>query len=71
MGLGMAATRSKNRRTSVVLPTEALQRVNVIATANGVSAAWVIRTAVIRFLEQQGGQIDLPLIIPGRSSEAG
>ena len=66
----MAATRRKSVRTSVVLPEDDLERVTTIANANGVSAAWVIRTAVARFLEQQGDQIELPLRLPGRSEEA-
>lgn len=67
---GMAATRRKSVRTSVVLPEDDFDRVTTIASANGVSTAWVIRTAIARFLDQQGDQIELPLRLPGRSEDA-
>ena len=51
-------------RTSVILPEDTHARVQALASANGVSAAWIIRAAVIRFLEQQGEQIELPLRLP-------
>lgn len=38
-------------RTSVILPKEAYERVQEIAEANDVSSAWVIRQAVLSYLE--------------------
>lgn len=60
----MPASSRKTVRTSVILPEKAHAQIQAIASANGVSAAWVIRTAVTRFLEQQGEQIELPLVQP-------
>lgn len=36
-------------------------RVQALADANQVSAAWVIRLAVQRFLDEHQGQLELPL----------
>jgi hypothetical protein len=60
----MQANSRRTVRTSVILPEDAHARVQALAGANGVSAAWVIRTAVMRFLDQQGEQIELPLRLP-------
>lgn len=51
----------KTVRTSVMLPEETHSRVQALADANHVSAAWVIRTAVQRFLDEHQGQLELPL----------
>jgi ribbon-helix-helix CopG family protein len=59
----MAGTR-KSIRTSVILPEEAHARIHALADANHVSAAWVIRAAVLRFLEEHDGQTELPLRLP-------
>jgi hypothetical protein len=45
----------------VLLPEEAHLQVQALADANSVSAAWVIRLAIQRFLNEQGGQLELPL----------
>ena len=59
------ATRPKNNiRTSVILPEQAHARIEALATANDVSTAWVIRHAILRFLEEHGGQTELPLRLP-------
>lgn len=63
----MAGSEKKSIRTSVILPEEAHARVLALADANDVSTAWVIRAAVLRFLEEQGGQTKLSL----RQSRAG
>jgi hypothetical protein len=49
----------------VILPEQAHARIAALAVANDVSAAWVIRHAVLRFLEEQGDQAELPLRRPG------
>ena len=60
----MPATK-KTVRTSVILPQETHARVQALADASRVSAAWVIRAAVIRFLEEHGDkQNELPLRLP-------
>ena len=61
---GIVAAGKKVVRTSVILPEDAHARVQALASANGVSAAWIIRTAVIRFLDQHEEQIELPLRLP-------
>jgi predicted DNA-binding protein len=55
---------SKSIRTSVILPTEAHTRIQALAEANNVSAAWIIRAAVLQFLEEYGDQTQLPLRLP-------
>ncbi|MCP1561928.1 UNVERIFIED_ORG: putative transcriptional regulator [Methylobacterium sp. SuP10 SLI 274] len=57
----MAGSEKKSVRTSVILPEEAHARVQALADANDVSAAWVIRAAILRFLDEHGGQTELPL----------
>lgn len=54
----------KSVRTSVILPEDAHTRIQALAEANNVSAAWVIRAAVLRFLEEHGDQTQLPLKLP-------
>jgi hypothetical protein len=54
----------KSARTSVMLPEDVYAEVQAMATTNDVSVAWVIRHAVLKFLEQHGGQRELPLRIP-------
>ncbi|WP_075574926.1 ribbon-helix-helix protein, CopG family [Lysobacter antibioticus] len=51
----------KTVRTSVLLPEEMHYRLSALAGTNGVSAAWVVRIAVQRFLEEHQGQLELPL----------
>lgn len=63
----MAASASASRKTarsSVNLTEELHTRVQALADANHVSAAWIIRTAVVRFLEDYGDQTQLPLRLP-------
>jgi hypothetical protein len=55
----------KSVRTSVMLPERAYERVQELATANDVSAAWVMRQAILKFLEGQEGKRELPLKSPG------
>ena len=59
-----AAAIRKSVRTSVILPEDAHTRIQALAEANNVSAAWVIRAAVLRFLEEHGDQTQLPLRLP-------
>jgi hypothetical protein len=56
----------KTIRTSVMLPENVHARVQTMADANHVSAAWVIRMAVQRFLDEHQGQLELPLRLPAR-----
>jgi predicted transcriptional regulator len=51
-------------RTSVILPEEARSRVDALAAANHVSAAWVMRHAILKFLDEHEGQRELPLRLP-------
>jgi predicted transcriptional regulator len=39
-------------------------RLQALAKANDVSAAWVIRAAVLRFLQEHGRQTEMPLRLP-------
>jgi predicted DNA-binding protein len=58
----------KSVRTSVILPEEAHTRIQALAEANNVSAAWVIRAAILRFLEEHGDQTQLPLKLPRKAT---
>lgn len=60
----MAAVNKKSVRTSVSLPPDTHARIQALADANNVSAAWVIRTALLRFLEEHRGETQLPLRLP-------
>jgi len=57
----MAARRKNVIRTSVILPEEARAQIEMLAAANDVSAAWVMRHAILKFLEEHAGQRELPL----------
>jgi hypothetical protein len=57
----MIARLRKSVRSSVLLPEDAHARIGALAVANDVSAAWVIRHAVLRFLEEHGDRAELPL----------
>ncbi len=61
----------KSVRTSVLLPEESYSRVQSLADANDVSTAWVIRQAVLRFLDDYMGEAQLSLRFPAavRKSE--
>lgn len=54
-------TPAKSIRTTVMLPERLHRQVQAIASANDVSAAWVIRQAVLQYLSERNGQIELPL----------
>lgn len=60
----MTPRQKKAVRTSVILPEEARSRVDALATANHVSAAWVMRHAILKFLDEHEGQRELPLRLP-------
>lgn len=65
------ALRPRNAiRTSVILPEEAHTRIQALAVANDVSAAWVIRQAVLKFLDEHGNQTELPLRLPAKKAVA-
>lgn len=65
----MSASISRSVRTSVILPEAAHSRVQALADANDVSAAWVIRAAVSQFLEEHGEETQLPLKLPRMSGK--
>ena len=54
----------KSVRISVSLSEVAHTGVRALAEANNVSAAWIIRAAVLQFLEEYGDQTQLPLRLP-------
>jgi predicted transcriptional regulator len=49
-----------------MLPEDTHLRVQALADANHVSSAWVIRTAIQRFLDEHKGQLELPLQLSAR-----
>lgn len=60
----------KTVRTSVMLPEDTHLQVQALADANHVSSAWIIRMAVQRFLEENQGQLALPLRLPSRQGHS-
>jgi len=61
----MASRPRKSVRSSVLLPEDAHARISALAVANDVSAAWVIRHAVLRLLKEHEDQAELPLRLAG------
>lgn len=66
----MAARPRNAIRTSVILPEDAHAQIQALAAANDVSAAWVIRQAVLKFLEEHASQTELPLRLPAKKAVA-
>ncbi len=60
----MPAIAKRTVRTSVLLPEDAYAQVQALADTNDVSTAWIIRAAVLRFLEDHADQTELPLRLP-------
>lgn len=54
--------KSKNVRTSVILDDGQYGKLLAVAARNDVSAAWIIRHAIGRFLDEYGDQGELPLV---------
>ena len=52
---------ARSVRTSVILPEESYEQIQALADANQVSSAWVIRHALLKFLNERDGQLRLPL----------
>ena len=48
----------------MILPENAHARIQALADANNVSAAWIIRAAVVQFLDEHGEEMQLPLKLP-------
>lgn len=65
----MATGSRKPVRTSVVLSEDAYARVQRMAAANDVSMAWVIRQAVLRFLDSHEYQSELPFEVRAERQE--
>ena len=51
----------KSVRTSVLLPEASYARIQAMAEANDVSTAWIVRHALLKFLSEYDGQVELPL----------
>ncbi|NEJ72084.1 CopG family transcriptional regulator [Rhizobium phaseoli] len=47
-----------------MLPEAIHSRIQMLADANDVSAAWIIRAAVMQFLAEHGEETKLPLRLP-------
>jgi hypothetical protein len=59
-----AVSLKRTIRTSVILPEATHVRIQALADANDVSAAWIIRAAVVQFLDEHGYETQLPLKLP-------
>jgi predicted transcriptional regulator len=55
------SSRAKMVRTSVILPEDVHTQVIDLAARNDVSAAWVMRHALVQFLKEHSGRKGLPL----------
>jgi predicted transcriptional regulator len=55
------AASGKTVRSTVLLPEGVHRQVQALAAANDVSAAWVVRQAVLQYLSSRSGQAELPL----------
>lgn len=58
---GGALAGKKNVRSTVLLPEHVYREVQALAAANDVSAAWIVRQAVLHYLSSRSGQTELPL----------
>jgi predicted transcriptional regulator len=58
--------KTRSIRTSVMLPEESYAQIQALAEANQVSTAWIIRHALLKFLNEQDGQLQLPLLSADR-----
>jgi predicted transcriptional regulator len=54
--------KARSVRTSVMVPEDCYVQIQALAYANQVSSAWVIRHALLKFLNEQTGQLRLPLL---------
>jgi predicted transcriptional regulator len=61
MSGGIVASPGKTVRSTVLLPERVHRQVQALASANDVSAAWVVRQAVVHYLSGRAGQAELPL----------
>lgn len=59
-----SAALRKSVRTSVILPRDAHTRIQVLAETSNDSAAWIIRAAALRLLEEQGDETQFLLKLP-------
>lgn len=57
----MPKNKDKRVRTSVILPEDIYEKVVQLAEANDVSAAWVMRQAIVKFLANAGNDKGLKL----------
>ncbi|MFG1301937.1 ribbon-helix-helix protein, CopG family [Xanthobacter sp. V3C-3] len=55
----------------MILSEDAHTRIQALATANDVSTAWVIRQAILKFLDEYQGQSELPLRLPRQARARG
>jgi predicted transcriptional regulator len=58
----LTGKKARSVRTSVIVPEDCYARIQALADANHVSSAWVIRHALDKFLNEQTGQLRLPLL---------
>jgi hypothetical protein len=61
----MPVDKDKTVRTSVIVPVDVYQRVQDLAVQHDVSAAWIMRHALVEFLAAHSRDRSLPL--KGRS----
>ncbi len=57
----MPVDKGKTVRTSMIVSSETYREVQELAAANDVSAAWIMRHALLEFLESHRGESGLPL----------
>jgi hypothetical protein len=57
----MPVNKDKTVRTSVIVPSVIYEHVQKLAADNDVSAAWLIRHALLEFLARHQGEKTIPL----------
>jgi predicted transcriptional regulator len=54
--------KARSVRTSVIVSEDCYAQIQALADAHQVSSAWVIRHALLKFLNERAGQLHLPLL---------
>jgi predicted transcriptional regulator len=64
----MPVDKDKTVRTSVIVPADIYQRVQDLAAKNDVSAAWIVRHALMEFLSAHTEENAIPLKLGGANA---
>ncbi len=65
----MPVNKRKTVRTSVIVPADIYRDVQALAEANDVSAAWIMRHALLEFLKSHKGETAIPIKHAGEANQ--